>query len=36
MFHSKMIVEAHHGRIQVQSVAGSGTTFEVTLPLQPK
>jgi len=34
MFHSKMIVEAHHGRIQVQSVAGSGTTFEVTLPLR--
>jgi putative PEP-CTERM system histidine kinase len=34
MFHSKMIVEAHYGRIQVQSVPGSGTTFEVMLPLK--
>jgi putative PEP-CTERM system histidine kinase len=34
MFQSKMIVEAHHGRIQVKSVVGSGTTFEIMLPLK--
>jgi len=32
MFQSKMIVEAHGGRFTVQSVVGSGTTFQVFLP----
>lgn len=33
MFHSKMIVEAHQGRIEVKSVEGEGSTFRVLLPL---
>jgi putative PEP-CTERM system histidine kinase len=32
MFQSKMIVEAHGGRIAVASAAGRGTTFNVFLP----
>ena len=34
MFQVKLIVEAHRGSIQVKSEPGSGTTFQVTLPLQ--
>jgi putative PEP-CTERM system histidine kinase len=34
MFQSKMIVEAHHGNIQVQSEPGNGTTFRITLPVK--
>jgi putative PEP-CTERM system histidine kinase len=34
MFQSKMIVEAHRGTIRVKSQPGSGTTFEVILPVE--
>jgi len=33
MFQSKMIVDAHGGRIDVRSQPGKGSTFEVVLPL---
>jgi signal transduction histidine kinase len=33
MFHCRLIVEAHRGRIEVESVPGKGTTFHVLLPL---
>jgi putative PEP-CTERM system histidine kinase len=34
MFQSRMIVEAHGGRIDVESQLGKGTTFRVFLPLK--
>ncbi len=33
LFHSKMIIEAHHGKIEVDSRPGGGTTFRVILPM---
>jgi putative PEP-CTERM system histidine kinase len=33
MFQSKMIVEAHRGKILVESQPGAGTTFRIMLPL---
>lgn len=36
MFQSKMIVEAHKGRMEVESELGKGTTFRVFLPIPTK
>lgn len=33
LFHSKMIVDAHHGRFEVESEEGKGTVFRVLLPM---
>jgi signal transduction histidine kinase len=33
LYHTKQIIEHHHGTITVDSVEGHGTTFTVTLPI---
>jgi len=33
MFHCRMIVEAHSGRIEVETEEGKGSEFRVVLPL---
>ena len=32
----KRIIEAHDGKISVESIVGEGTTFAVTIPVEPK
>jgi PAS domain S-box-containing protein len=32
----KRIIEAHQGRISVESIVGEGATFTITIPIEPK
>lgn len=36
LFHSKMIVDAHKGRMEVESQEGKGSTFRVFLPISSR
>ena len=36
LFHSKKIIEAHQGRMEVESGEGKGTTFRVMLPVKDR
>jgi putative PEP-CTERM system histidine kinase len=36
LFQCKMIIEAHQGRIEVESEEGKGTTFKILLPIKGK
>jgi putative PEP-CTERM system histidine kinase len=36
MFQCKTIIEAHGGRITVESIVGQGTTFQISLPVAEK
>jgi signal transduction histidine kinase len=33
LFHSKLIIEAHRGKIEVNSTPGKGTEFRIVLPV---
>jgi len=35
MFHSRMIIDAHGGRVKVESEQGKGTRFTILLPVSP-
>jgi signal transduction histidine kinase len=32
----RRIIEAHQGKISVESIVGEGTTFTITIPIEPK
>jgi signal transduction histidine kinase len=36
LFHSKKIIEAHQGRIEVESEGGKGSTFKLFLPMKQR
>jgi signal transduction histidine kinase len=36
LFHCKKIIEAHQGKIEVESEEGKGSTFKLFLPVKPK
>lgn len=36
LYISKMLIEAHHGRLWVESESGNGSIFSFTIPMKPK